>query len=345
MHTQGAKPADASTVTLEVIMRRRAVVLVLLLATLQVSANHLWLSWDEGVQYTDAAFHYSQVVERSEALRSGSEAVLEQRRSDEKQRYGSFYYLLATGVSLLTGNEAGALLGGLSILLWPLLLLGTYRLGFELARPGQREHTGLITAALAGLIPGLFNYTRVLVLDLPLTVAVCWATALLLGAIREPERARSRWLGAGIALTIGLAIKINALAFLVGPLWVSARGPLRALRKEDPGRFVKISGTGAGLVALSFCWLLLGSRSNAIIETALDSTWPGQLVAYTRDGVLSAYPGHYLEALRSHSWEVVYYSTLQSFTPLLLIAVLTSATWFFARQRGCHGWCRLLESC
>jgi len=317
-------------------MRQRAVVLVLLLAALQVAANLLWLSWDEGVQYTDAAFHYSQVVERSEALRLGSEAIEEQRRSDEKQRYGSFYYLLATAVSLLTGNEAGALLGGLSILLWPLLLLGTYRLGFELAKPGQGERAGLVTAALAGLTPGLFNYTRVLVLDLPLTVAVCWSMALLLGAIREPERARSRWWGAGIALTIGLAIKINALAFLIGPLWVSARAPLRALRKEDPRRFVKIAGASAGLVALGCCWMLLGSRSNAIIETARDSTWPGQLVAYTRDGVLSAYPGHYLEALRAHSWEIVYYSTLQSFTPLLLVVVLTSATWFFARGRGCR---------
>jgi len=336
MHKQGAKPGVPSTVTLDVVMRRRAVVLVLFLAALHVSANLLWLSWDEGVQYTDAAFHYSQVVERSEALRRGSEAIEEQRRSDERQRYGSFYYLVATGVSLLTGSEAGALLGGLSILLWPLLLLGVYRLGFELGNPKHREQVGLCAAVLAGLLPGLFNYSRVLVLDLPLAVAVCWATALFLGAMREPDHARSRWLGAGTALVIGLAIKINALAFLIGPLWVSVRSPLQAARREDRGRFLKISAAGAGLAVLGFCWILLGSRSAAIIETALDSTWPGQLIAYARDGVLSAYPSHYLEALRSHSWEIVYYSTLQSFTPLLLSAVLTATAWFFARERGCR---------
>jgi hypothetical protein len=317
-------------------MRRRAVVLVLLLAALQVSANQLWLSWDEGIQYTDAAFHYSQVVERKEALSGGSAALVEQWHTDEKQRYGSFYYLLATGVSLLTGSEARNLLGGLSLVLWPLLLLGSFRLGFELAAPGRQIHAGLLSAAFAGMLPGLFNYSRVLVLDLPLAIAVAWTTAFLLAAIRKPQKARRMWLGAGISLTLGLAIKINALAFLIGPLWVAARAPLRALSKNDRKRFVQIvTATAIGILACS-CWLLLGARSSAIIETILDSTWPGKLVGYAQDGALSSYPGHYLKALQSHSWEVFYYSTLQSFTPPLLIAVLSACIWFFARKRGCQ---------
>ena len=162
-------------------MRRWAALLVLLLAAFQIAANLLWLSHDEGVQYTDAAFHYSQVVERHQALLQGAEALQEQSRTDERQRYGSLYYLVATGISLITGAQAPALLAGLSVLLWPLLLLGAYRLGFELAHPKRREQTGLLTATFAGLVPGLFNYSRVLVLDLPLAIAVCWSIALLLG--------------------------------------------------------------------------------------------------------------------------------------------------------------------
>jgi|GEM_PF-1643181 len=318
-----------------VVMRQRAVVLVLLLAALQVSANQLWLSLDEGIQYTDAAFHYSQVVERGEALSGGSEALAEQRRTDEKQRYGSFYYLLATGVSLLTGSEAKDLLGGLSLVLWPLLLLGSFRLGFELAAPDRQVHAGLLSAAVAGMLPGLFNYTRVLVLDLPLAIAVAWATAFLLGAIRKPNEARRLWLAAGICLTLGLAIKINALAFLIGPLWVTARAPLRELRAKNNKRFVQIISAIAASTVACGCWLLLGARSSAIIETILDSTWPGKLIGYAQEGALSEYPGHYLRALQSHSWEVFYYSTLQSFSPPLLLVVLTACIWFFARKRGC----------
>ena len=313
-----------------------AIIAVLLLAALHVVANQLWLSWDEGLQYTDAAFHYSQVVERVDALAGGSAAIEAQRRDDERQRYGSFYYLAATGVALLAGSDAPALLAALSILLWPLLLFGAYRLGFELGPPRRRLLAGLTCAALTGLLPGLFNYSRVLVLDLPLAIAVCWATALLLGALRTTERRTRLWLGAGCALTIGLAIKLNALAFLIGPLWITASGPLRSLGRQDPHKSRRNVASVTALVALGGAWLLFGSRSDALIETALDSTWPGKLVGYARDGALPSYPGHYFEALRSHSWEVLYYSTLQSFTPPLLVVVLAATVWFFARRRGCQ---------
>jgi hypothetical protein len=318
-------------------MRRWAALLVLTLATLHIAANSLWLSRDEGVQYTDAAFHYSQVAERHHALQVGAAALEEHSQADENQRYGSFYYLVATAVSLLTGPRPGALLTGLSLLLWPMLLFGAFRLGFELGHPDRRQSTGLLTAAIASLLPGLFNYSRVLVLDLPVTVAVCWSMALLLQGMREGEEQRRRrvWLGAGLAAALGLGIKINVLAFLAGPLWVVLSPSLARAWREDRRRFGKGAAAVVGLGALLAGWLLLGSRSKAIVETLRDSTWPGKLIGYAADGALRDYPGHYLAALRSHSWEIVYYTTLQSFTPALLLVTLGAVLWFFARKRGC----------
>jgi len=318
-------------------MRRWAALLVLTLATLHIAANSLWLSWDEGVQYTDAAFHYSQVAERHQALQAGAAALEERSLTDENQRYGSFYYLVATAISLVTGPRPGALLTGLSVLLWPMLLFGAYRLGFELGHPERREVTGLLTAAVASLLPGLFNYSRVLVLDLPVTIAVCWSLALLLQSMREDDgrrRTRAR-AGATLALVLGLAIKVNVLAFLAGPLWVALRPSLARAWREDRRAFGKGAAALAGLGGLLAGWLLLGSRSEAIIETLRDSTWPGKLIGYAADGALGDYPAHYLAALRSHSWEIIYYTSLQSFTPALLLVTLGALVWFFARERGC----------
>ncbi len=319
-------------------MRHRAVVLVLLLAALQIAVNLLWLSLDEGVQYTDAAFHYSQVSDLHMALRDGSEAIREHSRNDEQQRYGDLYYLLAAAVAFVTGPGASGLLGGLSVVLWPLLLLGVYRLGFELAHPERRHSTALLAAVVACLLPGLFNYSRVLVLDLPVAIAVCWCAALLLQSRRaEQERAAARarrW--AGLWLIVGLAIKVNALAFLIGPLWVLARPGLKELWQQDRNSLLKRAAGVTTVAAALLAWLLLGPRSDAIITTLVDSTWPGKLLGYAADGALGAYPGHYLSALRSHSWEVVYYSTLQTFSPPLLLATLAATAWFFARERGCR---------
>ena len=149
-------------------MRRRVLAALLLLSLVHVAGNVAWLRADEGVQFTDAAFHYSQVVELRQAMLGGADELIALPDQNERQRYGVLWYFVAAAVSLGTGPEAGPLLIGLSLVLWPLLLGGAFLLGSELAPRGRGETAGILTACIAGSLPGLFNYSRVLVLDLPL---------------------------------------------------------------------------------------------------------------------------------------------------------------------------------
>ena len=216
-------------------MSHRTVVTLTLLCVAQIVASSLWFSADEGVQFTDAAYHYSQTIDLRNAVLGGSDGVTALRMEDERQRYGSLGYLVAASVSLITGPEASNLLLGLSILLWPLLLVGAFQLGSLLAPDPDAERCGLLSAAFIGLIPGVFNYSRVLVLDLGLTAAVLWTIVVLLRLHRATERGapttRLLWL---LALAVGaaLSLKVNAVAFVLGPILMKDRVSQKVVRSS-----------------------------------------------------------------------------------------------------------------
>lgn len=319
-------------------MRRRVLLLLLLLSVLHVGANAAWLRLDEGVQFTDAAYHYSQVIELRNAVLGGPDDLAALPDQDERQRYGFAWYGVAAATSLVTGPRAVPLLTGLSLLLWPALLFGAFLLGAELAPEGRRETAGVLSALLAGAIPGIFNYSRVLVLDLPLAVAVLWAAWLLVRLLALPEGSRARrrtaWAAGGVTL-LAVGIKVNALAFLAGPAWLALRPTLRRLWHQDRRRLALAAvGTLAVVVAVT-AWLLLGSRGEALVETFVDATWPGKALDYRSAGTLSDYPGDWARGAWSHSWQMAYFTILQTFTPPLLVVTVLAYGWFFGRRRGC----------
>ena len=320
-------------------MRRAALALVGLLAVLHVLANGLWLRADEGVQFTDAAYHYSQVLELRDGLFGDAADRARWAAGDDQQRYGEAWYYVAVAVAALSGPEPPRLIFGLSILLWPLLLFGVFRLGEELAPAGRSSQAGLLAAALAGLLPGLFNYSRVLVLDLPLAAAVAWAAVGLLSVLRaecEGRLTRRAWALALAATLVGLSIKANTAAFLVGPLWVAARPWLRRRWASDRIAVLRSAGAAAAGIAFLSAWMIWSHRADAILQTALDATWPGKALDYARSGSLAAWPGDWAQGAWSHSWEVAYFTTLQTFSPPALAAALAGCLWFFGRRRGCH---------
>jgi hypothetical protein len=320
-------------------MRRRVLVLLLVVSALHVGANAAWLWLDEGVQFTDAAYHYSQTIELREALLGGPEELAALPDQDERQRYGFVWYGVAASVSLLTGPAAGPLLTGLSALLWPALIFGAFVLGAELAPPDRRETAGVLSALLAGTIPGIFNYSRVLVLDLPLAVAVLWAAWLLVRLLSLPEgssaKRRTAWLAGGVTL-VAVGIKVNALAFLIGPAWVALRPTLGRLWRQDRGRLLAVLGVTSAVGAAVGAWLLLGSRGEALVETFTDATWPGKALDYRAAGTLADYPGDWARGAWSHSWQVAYFTIIQTLTPPILAVTVLAYSWYFGRRRGCQ---------
>jgi hypothetical protein len=320
-------------------LRRGALALVGFLAVLHVVANGLWLRADEGIQFTDAAYHYSQVIELRDGLFGDAEETARWASRDDRQRYGELWYHVAVAVSALTGPAAGRLLLGLSFLLWPALLIAGFRLGEELAPRDRALGGGVVGGAVVGLLPGLFNYTRVLVLDAPLAAAVAWAIVGLLGVLRAEDEGRSTrkaWLLAGAAACVALAIKANAAAFLVGPWLVAAWPGLRRRWVADRRSVLWVAGSGLAAAGLVGLWMVWSHRARALWTTARDATWPGKAFDYAAADNLSAWPGDWAAAAWGHSWEVAYFTILQTFSPPVLLVCVGSIVWFFARRRGCE---------
>jgi hypothetical protein len=315
-------------------MNRRTSAALVVLCAIQIVAGGVWLSLDEGVQFTDAAYHYSQIIDLRNAVLGGAEAFSNLAEHDEKQRYGILGYFVAAAVSLISGPEASSLLLGLSFISWPLLLFGSYLLASFLAPPEKARSAGLLGATLAGLLPGLFNYSRTLVLDLPLTLGVLWVIVGMLWLRRcspgSKKARRLRWFTAA-ALAATLSIKLNALAFLVGPALVLFYQPAREFWSSQRLRSVQaIAATGV-IILIWGAWVLFGPRGPAVRGTLAEATWPGAFFTYLSEGSIAAFPADYLSAVWGLSWEIAYYTTLQSFTPLLALPALAAYVWFFGR--------------
>lgn len=320
-------------------MRRAALALVGLLAVAHIAASARWLGADEGVQFTDAAYHWTQTVELYDGLFGDEEGRRRWALRDDRQRYGEAWYYVAAASARVLGLSAPRVLYALSFLLWPALLFAAFRLGEELAPPGRGPPAGLLSAALAGFLPGLFNYSRVFVLDLPLAVAVAWAAVGFLEILRA--RHEGLPLRRGVALAAvgtlaGLAIKANAAAFLLGPAWVAARPALTERWRTDRRRFLTTL-LGAALVAAGLALILvLSHRADALLETARDATWPGKALDYAQAGTLGAFAGDWARGAWGHSWEAAYFTTLQTLSPPMVFAALGAYLWFFGRRRGCE---------
>ncbi|MCP4871342.1 MAG: phospholipid carrier-dependent glycosyltransferase [Proteobacteria bacterium] len=318
-------------------MRRRTLVFLLVLAAFHVVGDMRWNGLDDSIQTTDASYHYSQIAERAAAIQQGPAAFAELMAHEERQRYGQVWYAVATVMALIVdAPNVGHLLNLQSMLLWPLLLLLTYLLAAELAPEGRKETAGVLAALVAHGLPGLTNYARVIVLDLPLTVAVAAAAWLLLRLLRlEPGSVayrRGAWFAAG-ASVLAIGIKVNAAAFLVGPAWVAVRPHAQAAWREDRRRLLLgIGGAGAAGLAV----LLLGSRGDALMVTFRDATWPGKALDYADAGALGSWPADWAAGAWSHSWEAAYFTVLQTFTPALLVVTIAAYAWFFGRRRGCE---------
>ncbi len=316
----------------------------ILFALLALAAAHLvvtagWLRLDEGVQYTDAAFHYSQVSELSRAAGEGAEGLRLRAETDENQRYGGLWYGVAAALGAATGLHPARLILGCAALLIPLLLFGVYVIGWEFGRPDRREQTGLVAAVVVGLLPGIFNYTRVFVLDLALAAAVTWAVVAVLAALRAIREERSpAWPLAGVWLGFLLAasIKLNALAFLAGPIWVLARPFLADRFARGRRRLLLELGGLAAFGAAATGWLLWGPRGPAIRRTLVEATWPGAAVDHIRNGALGELPAHFGGHLRDASWDVVHATAMSTLGPIWSLVALAAFVWFFARRYGCE---------
>jgi len=315
-----------------------------LFALLGLCALHLlitgvWLGLDEGVQYTDAAFHHSQVTELARAADGGLESLRVQADTDENQRYGALWYGVAAGLSKAVGLHPARLILACAALLIPLLIFGAYALGWEVGRPDRRVATGLLAAGLVGLLPGIFNYTRVFVLDLALAAAVAWTLAAILAALRaqrERRDPRPALAGVWLGFVASVGIKLNAVAFLAGPLWILARPLLKHRWAYARRRFMLEAAGFIALAAGASAWLLFGSRGPAIRRTLIEATWPGSLYDHVRNGAGGEFAGHYFTHLREASWDVTYTTLLSTLGPIWSALGLAAFVWYFGRRYGCE---------
>lgn len=294
-------------------------------------ADAAWLAADSGTQYTDAAFHWAQFVERWTVVAAGGEGFSTLLGTDERQRYGGLWYWFAAVLGQATGPEPRAILSALAVPLRVALAVAAADLGWSFGVPGRRALTAGLFAGSTLLLPGIQNYGRVFVLDLPLTVAVLAALAAWFRLLMPGAGPLLRVVAVSLTV-VAAAIKLNALVFLVGPALVALRPRAGADRPRVSWRALVMAGVLGVLLPV-----ILGGRLAHLGETFEDATWPGKALGYFRSGSAEHLLGDWGRSTRNQIWEIFYFSALQSLGVPWSAAGALGLGWIFARRHGCRG--------
>jgi hypothetical protein len=281
---------------------------------LLLMSDAIWQSRDEGIAFTDAAFHWGEALDWRLAWERGIDGVRDTLAEGERQRYGVLLHALLGALSFASGIEPARMSFLLALIVLPALGFGAYHLGREYGPEAGRDQRGVLAVALLIGFPAVANYSRVVILDLALAACSTVAIACALAAMRGAPRAG---VGFVVATLLGLATKANVLLFVAGPgLLAFSPGGLRALRAR-PLRTLLIAASV--LIAAAFA---LSRRAPALLRTAAESTWPGALLGYAREGTLRDWPGDVAQAAFARAFEIAYYAATQTLGPPMLLGAI-----------------------
>ncbi|MCX5795285.1 MAG: glycosyltransferase family 39 protein [Elusimicrobia bacterium] len=189
-------------------------------------------------------------------------SLLSRRLPSRDDRYPNLVFAVTAVFYSLFGQTLGAAKAGnwvyLLLLLWSVFALGRCVCG---------RLTGLISASLVCMYPLIFESSRQYGLDLPLTAMVACAMALLLKSDGFADRRCSLLLG--LALGVGMLVKLQMLVYLALPFGALLATTLAQARHQDNGaraalapRLINVGIVMAAAAIVSSIWW--GGRLGAL---------------------------------------------------------------------------------
>jgi 4-amino-4-deoxy-L-arabinose transferase-like glycosyltransferase len=231
---------------------RKDLLSLLLLAALwlaHVAANYSWLKLDTYPPYWDMAGHVIRAIQMSR-LPFSADPVTALRELFAFGTYPPLSYWLAAPLLALSWPTADVATG-VNALFLGLLLLSVYGIGRHLGGRG----IGLLAAAIVSFYPILYGFSRLYLLDYPLTALTALAIWLLIES--KGWRRRGLSLLCGVALGLGMLTKWTFAAFVAGPILLSLIAIL--VRRSWRNLFnLALAGLAAALTAGP--WYLLNWR-------------------------------------------------------------------------------------
>jgi hypothetical protein len=275
----------------------------------------LWVSMDSGIgPPTDSAHHLALAQAYARALHLGGLEALWQTMRTTYVGWPPGAYLLIYGPLGWVLSDESHFMRLYGLVLVPLLLWGTYRIGADLAS----RRVGALAALLTIFSFGISGQLRQVSIDLPATTAVL-LTMVALVRSRRLGRKNSLLLLGG-ACGVCLFTRVQSLFFLAGPLLLTAAAALwTAPGRRERARLLAGLGLALGVaLAVSSPWWLgrLGLLWR-VLTAHLDPT----RIAPRGDPGFAAGLQHYLGATgKLNGWPVA-------------LAALATLPWLLARCR------------
>jgi 4-amino-4-deoxy-L-arabinose transferase-like glycosyltransferase len=174
--------------------------------------NLLWLARDNRIWAWDPTKHYLFSLDYWDLTQQLNSNIIPEALSIDRY-YPPLGHLMPLSMYVISGNpsyDAGAMINLLYI---AVLVFATWGIVRKLT---NSDWAGVLGAFMVSMFPGIFAYSRLVMLDIPLATTVALAVLLLIQTDRFDKKGSSLLLG--ICLGLGMLIKWTFPVFLIGPI-------------------------------------------------------------------------------------------------------------------------------
>lgn len=197
---------------LRLIKRINSSLILAVIILFNIINTFIWLKIDKSYLKLDAWGHYRYSLEAYDFL-SGFRHLKFPLSAIEPQKWHGILVGFSTALFyfLFGSAQDTAIIINTAIFL-PILVLSTY----GIAKRILRVYAGILAAFIITSYPIIFNNLRIYMLDLPLTSMVTLSLYFLIASDNFSNRKNS--LLFGLSFGLGLLVKFNYIAFIIGPL-------------------------------------------------------------------------------------------------------------------------------
>lgn len=205
---------------LRIIKRINSSLILAVIILFHIINTFIWLKIDKSYLKLDAWGHYRYSLEIFDFLK-GIFHNIPLSSIEPMKWHGLLVGFTTAPFYFIFGSSQDTAVMINSIISLIILVLSTYGIGKKLFN----KETGLLAVLVLTSYPIIFNNLRIYMLDLPLTSIVTLSLYLL--AVCEDFSNRKKSLLFGLSFGLGLLVKFNYIAFIIGPLVFILYGVLK----------------------------------------------------------------------------------------------------------------------
>ena len=212
---------------LRVIKRINSSLILAVIILFHITNTFIWLKIDKSYLKLDAWGHYRYSLEVFEFLK-GIFHNIPLSSIEPMKWHGLLVGFTTAPFYFIFGSAQDTAIMINSVIFFTILVLATYGIAKKLLN----KQAGLLAVFILSVYPIIFNNLRIYMLDLPLTSMAALSLYFLLTCDNFKDTKNSLLLG--LSLGLGLLVKFNYGAFIIGPLMLISYNAF--IKKNNPFR-------------------------------------------------------------------------------------------------------------